>query len=113
MVKTEPPITVDRDLRLWLGGPVDPQKTWVLMAEAHGPEEEQREICPGVLLSVSHALTMQLLQTPPTARATSSWLMTDVDPQLIFGVPADEMWETAIRRLGADPAALQMSPGVH
>ena len=69
MVKTEPPITVDRDLRLWLGGPVDPQKTWVLMAEAHGPEEEQREICPGVLLSVSHALTMQLLQTPPTARA--------------------------------------------
>ena len=35
--------------------------------------------------------------------ASSSWLMTDVDPQLIFGVPADEMWETAIRRLGADP----------
>ena len=66
MVKTEPPITVDRDLRLWLGGPVDPQKTWVLMAEAHGPEDEQREICPGVLLSVSHELTMQLLQTPPT-----------------------------------------------
>ena len=69
MVKTEPPIPVDRDLRLWLGGPVDPQKTWVLMAESHGPEDEQREICPGVLLSVSHALTMQLLQTPPTSRA--------------------------------------------
>ena len=27
--------------------------------------------------------------------------------------PADKMWETAIRRLGADPAALQMSRGVH
>ena len=67
MVKTEPPIAVDRDLRLWHGGPVDPQKTWVLMAESHGPEDEQREICPGVLLSVSHALTMQLLQTPPTS----------------------------------------------
>ena len=132
MVKTEPPIAVDRDLRLWHGGPVAPQKTWVLMSEAHGPEDEQREICPGVLLSVSHELTMQLLQTPPTTRArvvvgyagwgpgqleqelaSSSWLLTDVDPQLIFGVPADEMWETAIRRLGADPAALQMSPGVH
>ena len=73
MVKTEPPVTVDPELRLWLGGPVDPQRTWVLMAEAHGPDEEQREICPGVLLSVSHELTMQLLQAPPsTAPASSS-----------------------------------------
>ena len=27
--------------------------------------------------------------------------------------PAEQMWEAAIRRLGADPAALQMSRGVH
>jgi putative transcriptional regulator len=45
--------------------------------------------------------------------AESAWLTTDVDAGLIFGVPADEMWETAIRRLGADPAALQTSSGVH
>ena len=32
----------------------------------------------------------------------------DVDPALIFGSPPDEMWETAIRRLGADPSALQI-----
>lgn len=132
MVRTEPPVAVDREVRLWSGGPVEPQKTWVLMAESQGPEDEQREICPGVVLSVSKSLTMQLLQGPPTSRArvmvgyagwgpgqleqelaSSSWLMTEVDPQLIFGVPADEMWETAIRRLGADPAALQASPGVH
>ena len=37
MVKTEPPVTVDPELRLWLGGPVEPQQTWVLMADAHGP----------------------------------------------------------------------------
>lgn len=132
MVKTEPPVTVDPDLRLWAGGPVDPQQTWVLMSEAHGPEEEQREICPGVLLSVSRDLTMRLLQAPPSSRArlvvgyagwgpgqldqelaASSWLATEVDPALIFNVPAEQMWETAIRRLGADPAALQTSSGVH
>ena len=45
--------------------------------------------------------------------AASSWLTTDVDPGLIFGVPADQMWEKAIRRLGADPANLQTSSGVH
>ena len=28
-------------------------------------------------------------------------------------VPPADMWETAIRRLGAEPGTLQMSPGVH
>jgi len=119
-------------VRLWIGGPVDLERTWVLMSNAQGPEDEQREICPGVLLSVSRALTLELLQTPPTSRArvligyagwgpgqldkelaASAWLTTSVDPGLIFGVPPDEMWETAIRRLGAEPAALQTSSGVH
>jgi putative transcriptional regulator len=131
LVQTDPPVRVDPDLRFWMGGPVDPQRTWVLMSDAQGPDEEQREICPGVLLSVSHALTLQLLQTPSShARvfvgcagwgpgqleqelAESAWLTCDVDPLLIFGVPPDEMWEAAIRRLGTDPAALQVSSGVH
>src|SRR5678816_3586177 len=132
LVKTDPPVRVDPNLKLWIGGPVDQQRTWVLMSEAQGPDEEQREVCPGVLLSVSKELTLQLLQNPPSSRARvivgyagwsagqldkeladSAWLMTDVDPGLIFGVPPDQMWEAAIRRLGADPAALQTSSGVH
>jgi len=132
LIRTEPEVRIDPDVRLWVGGPVDLQRTWVLMSEAQGPDEEQREIVPGLLLSVSRELTLQLLQAPPTSRArvlvgyagwgpgqldkelaASAWLTTAVDPGLIFGVPPDEMWETAIRRLGAEPAALQTSPGVH
>jgi putative transcriptional regulator len=133
LVKTDPPIRVDPNVKLWVGGPVDPQRTWVLMSEAQGPDEEQREICPGLLLSVSKDLTLELLQTPPTQRArvligyagweagqldreiaASAWLTMDVDPALIFNVPPEQMWETAIRRLGADPAGLQItSGGVH
>jgi putative transcriptional regulator len=132
IVKTEPPVTVDKDLKLFIGGPVDQQRTWVLMADTEGPEDEQRQIAPGVVLSVSHELTLQLLQAPPSTRArvivgyagwgpgqldkelaASAWLMTDVDPVLIFGVPPEQMWETAIRRLGTDPSALQTSSGVH
>jgi putative transcriptional regulator len=132
MVKTEPPVKVDPQLRLWQGGPVDPQRTWVLMADSHGLDDEQREICPGVLLSVSHELTIRLLQAPPSTRArvivgyagwgpgqldhelaSSSWIATDVDPALIFNTPPEQMWETAIRRLGTDPSALQTSSGVH
>jgi putative transcriptional regulator len=132
LVKTEPEVRVDPQLKLWVGGPVDQQRTWVLMSDAQGPDDDQREVAPGVLLSVSHELTLQVLQSPPSTRtrlivgyagwgpgqldkelAASAWLMTDVDPALIFGVPADQMWETAIRRLGTDPSALQTSSGVH
>jgi putative AlgH/UPF0301 family transcriptional regulator len=35
----------------------------------------------------------------------------EVDPALIFGLPAEEMWEAAIRKLGTDPSALQTSYG--
>ena len=66
LVKPETPVHVDPSVHLWIGGPVDQQRTWVLMSEAQGPEEDQREICPGVLLSASQALTLQLLQSPPT-----------------------------------------------
>ena len=34
-------------------------------------------------------------------------------PDLIFDTPLASMWETAIRRLGAEPSALQGSSGVH
>jgi putative transcriptional regulator len=132
LVRTEPPVDVDRNLRLWIGGPVEPDRTWVLMADAQGPDDERREICPGVVLSASRALTLQLLQAPPSNRArvvvgyamwgpgqledelaTSSWLTMEVDPAFIFGVPPEQMWEAAIRRLGTDPAKLQTSSRVH
>jgi putative transcriptional regulator len=132
VVKTDPPVRVDPTLHLWEGGPVDPQQTWVLMAETQGPDDDHREVCPGVLLSDSRDLTMRLLQAPPTSRArvivgyagwgpgqldqelaSSSWIAMEVDPTLIFGVPPDQMWEAALRRLGTDPGALQTSGGVH
>ncbi len=69
MVKTEPPVKVDPEVRLWIGGPVEPQRTWVLASATQGPDEEQREICPGVILSVSHKLTLELLQAPPSNSA--------------------------------------------
>lgn len=132
LIRTDPPVRINPDVRLWMGGPVDLQRTSVLMSDAEGVEDEQREIGPGVLLSVSQELILSLLQAPPSPRArvfvgyagwgpgqldkelaSSAWLITDVDAALIFGVAPEEMWEAAIRKLGADPAALQSSFGVH
>ena len=89
-------------------------------------------IADGLSLSTSPDLLRRLLEPepPPNARLivgysgwgpgqleaelnASAWLIGDVDRELIFNTPSDRMWETAIRRLGADPATLQMSRGVH
>ena len=89
-------------------------------------------IADGLYLSTSPDLLRRLLEPepPPHARLivgysgwgpgqleaeldASAWLMSDVDRDLIFNTPAERMWEAAIRRLGADPATLQMSRGVH
>ena len=83
-------------------------------------------------MSTSPDLLLRLLEPtpPPLARLivgyagwgpgqleaelhASAWLMSDVDRDLLFNTPAERMWEEAIRRLGADPASLQMSRGVH
>jgi putative transcriptional regulator len=131
MVKLDPPVIGGNDLPLWSGGPVEPQRGWILVGEA--PEEpEYRTIVDGLYLSTSPALLRRVLQSSPSPRARvlagyagwgpgqldeelaqSAWLMADVDLDLVFDTDPASMWETAIRRLGADPSALQTSHGVH
>jgi putative transcriptional regulator len=100
------------------------------------PDEDEdlsgMRIADNLYLSTSPDLLRRLIEPspPPMARLIvgysgwgpgqleaelreSAWLMSEVDRDLIFDTPPERLWETAIRRLGADPAALQMSRGVH
>jgi putative transcriptional regulator len=133
-VNLEPPVSTDRELQVWIGGPVEPQRSWVLVGEE--PEEMEEltgmRIADDLYLSTSPDLLRRLLgpSPPPHTRLVigyagwgpgqleaeleaSAWLMSDVDRDLIFNTPPEQLWEAAIRRLGADPNALQMSRGVH
>jgi len=133
-VNLDPPVSTDRELQVWIGGPVEPQRTWVLVGEAPDQYEAQQgmRIADNLYLSTSPDLLRRLLAPEPPEMArlivgysgwgpgqleaeleASAWLMSDVDRDLVFNTASDRMWETAIRRLGADPAALQMSRGVH
>ena len=131
MVKLEPPIVRGNTLPLCIGGPVEPERGWILLAD-EPTDTEYRTICAGVYLSTSPVLLRGVLSTspPPRARvlagyagwgpgqldqelAHSAWLMGDVETDLIFDIDTTIMWETAIKRLGADPSALQTSHGVH
>jgi putative transcriptional regulator len=131
MVRLEPPVDGGNDLPLCTGGPVEPDRGWILLGD-EPQEAEYRTIVPGVYLSTSPLLLRQVLEAQPAPRARvlagyagwgpgqldeelaqSAWLMCNVDVDLVFDIDASAMWETAIRRLGADPSALQMSHGVH
>ncbi len=120
------------ELQVWVGGPVEPHRSWMLVGHDDEQHDDRVEVADGLYLSTSPDLLHRLLGSSPPPRTRlivgysgwapgqleaeldrSAWLISDVDRELIFGIPAERMWEAAIRRLGADPAALHMSRGVH
>jgi putative transcriptional regulator len=134
VVKLDPPVSTDRELQLWVGGPVEPVSSWILVGHDGDPavETQGMRITDDLYLTTSPDLLRRLLEPDPPPRMRlivgysgwgpgqledelreSSWLLSDVDTAMIFDTPPEKMWEAAIRRLGADPAALQMSRGVH
>src|SRR5712692_5599386 len=40
VVKLEPPVSTDRELEVWIGGPVEPQRSWILVGEQPREDEE-------------------------------------------------------------------------
>jgi putative transcriptional regulator len=130
-VRLDPPIRRRNDLPLFAGGPVDPQRGWLLLSEPPSDADSLR-LSDGLYLSSSPNVLRRLLETTPAPRAriftgyagwgpgqldaeiaASAWLIAEIEVDLIFDVKPEEMWETAIRRLGADPSSLQMGQGVH
>ena len=133
IVTLDPPVMTAHELQLWVGGPVEPQRSWMLVGgEIDGDEEVSLPIIDGLYLSTSPDLLRKLLTPDPPPRSRlvigssgwgpgqleaelqeSAWLLSDVDCEFVFSTPPDRMWEAAIRRLGADPSTLSMSRGVH
>ncbi len=129
-VQLEPPPLLDSGITLFVGGPVEPQRGWILMTKEPG-EAQFVEIVEGLFLTSSQGVLRRLIENgEDRARilagyagwapgqldaelSASAWLTSDVDPSLIFDTPAGGLWEATIRRLGADPALLQMGHGVH
>jgi putative transcriptional regulator len=128
----------DGELPVWVGGPVEPARSWVLVGpecpvtEAAGGEGHVLKIADGLHLSASPDLLVAMFRSAPMPHTRlvigysgwsagqlegeleeSSWLLSDVDPRFIFETPPEDMWEAAIRRLGVDPGSLQAGRGVH
>ena len=134
VVNLDPPVETERELQVWVGGPVEPQRSWMLVGGTLAEDDPDggMAITPGLYLSTSPTLLRQTLEPEPPPRTRlvigysgwgpgqleeelqqSSWLLAEVDPDLVFNTDPDKMWEAAIRKLGADPGLLQTSRGVH
>lgn len=111
---------------LYFGGPVDPERIWIVYDQTAYPnvkgfalgkdvalaEEGQILIDQKVILSPSelrvfHGYAGWGAQQLEEEIASSVWLTTEVTRELVFETPVDQIWEKAIRNLGIDPAKLQ------
>ncbi len=124
------PTVVNKDLAVWIGGPVDPVRGWLLLSENLG---DGIQVAPGLYLTASREVLRQLLgkaELPCRCRflvgyagwgpkqldrelADSAWLSVPVSSEILFDTPSERIWEVAIRQLGIEPTALAMGPGVH
>jgi len=137
LVELQPPAKRDSGLEIWVGGPVEPQRGWLLLG--YDPASSDAiTVAEELYLSASSDVLRQLIEADPSdgaaARrqhrlllgyagwaggqleselAASAWLTVDVSKSLIFDTPSEQMWERAIRSLGIDPYALQMGGGIH
>src|SRR5918994_3750836 len=106
----EPPMDIQKDVHLYVGGPVEPNRAWVLTAHRE-LDGDALEIVDGVYLSASPDLIRHALQSSPDPQlrlvigyagwaagqlddelASSSWLMAPVQPDLLFDIPIEAMW---------------------
>lgn len=131
-VNFEPPLERANNLPLFVGGPVEPQRGWILTSQP--PEDvEHKALGAGLYLSASPVLLRRVLTARTLPKRThvlagyagwgpgqldvelaqSAWLVAPVELDLIFEIPPAASWEMAIRRLGADPRLLQQGHGVH
>lgn len=130
VVDLAPPSERDRGELVWLGGPVEPQRGWLLVGyDPHSPEAMR--VTDDIFLSASMDVLRDVVEGKSSPGrfllgyagwgegqlqselAASAWLTTEIDYDILFHCPPEAMWERAIRSLGVDPYALQAGGGVH
>ncbi len=124
----------DQQGRVSWGGPVEPNSGWMLFGDSSslGFEDEQvSSVVDGVNFGGSMDVFRDIAEAPPELlrfflgysgwgpgqlefeMAQGAWLSAEADPETIFEVPAEKMWDHVVRGMGIDPGSLVATAGVH
>ena len=99
-------LATEQEVDVWIGGPVEPERSWILLSDSSLDEKAIR-VCDGIYLSTSARVLEGVLQTPDQSRArliagyagwgpgqldeelaASAWLTGDIDLDIVFQTPA-------------------------
>ena len=126
VVNLEPPVSTDVELRIWVGGPVEPERSWILVGENSGEPEERRgtRIADGIYLSTDPDLLRRMFAPSPPEFARlvvgysgwapgqldneilrGDWLVLDADAETAFRTDASRLWQDLVKRARAVRAA--------
>lgn len=114
-----------------VGGPVQPERLWILFRPGpHAPEEGAVTVGAGVALGGSRELLEALVRAESPGPftlllgyagwaplqlerevAAGAWVPMRLHEDLVFEVPLEQRWESAVRRLGLDPSGFMVGGG--
>ena len=133
----------DDDEKVWAGGPVMPGSGWVLHSGSQFlgtssttlgdalDETGTLMVRDDLFLSTSVGNVKTLAEHPAERMrfllgysgwsggqlademVRGSWLHCEIDMEILFDSPCDEMWERCLRRMGLSPECIVQSTGVH
>ncbi len=116
------------------GGPVQPERGWVVFADdaPHADEQDDVATLPqGVCVTGSLEMLKTVAHHPPAEvrlflgyagwgaeqlegeLAEGAWLLAPMRREVVFETAANDMWEYVVRGLGVDPTALVPARGIH
>lgn len=116
------------------GGPVEPASGWMLFGDSPVLSLDAEQISPvldGVNFGGSLDVFKELAQTPPAMLrfflgysgwgpgqlefelAQGAWLSAKAEPEVIFEIPPEDMWDHVVRGMGIEPSSLVSTTGVH
>jgi putative transcriptional regulator len=114
-----------------VGGPVSPERLWILHRPGVAPAEDgDLRVGDRMALGGSRALLEVLARDPGGGPfllllgyagwaamqiereiGAGAWVPLDLADDLVFGVPFEDRWDEAVRRLGLDPGGFLMGRG--
>jgi putative transcriptional regulator len=112
-----------------VGGPVQPERLWILFRAGAGADLEgavalgeelalggSRELLEGLVRTTRPFLLLLGYAgwAPMQAEkeiAAGAWVPMPLASDLVFDVPVEKRWETAVRRLGLDPGEFLVGGG--